>query len=132
MLTKASQMVGPLKGALPIVYGDGWTQAVRYGDWKAYRTNQEAASIKLFNLTADIGETTDVAAHNAQVVAMIVTIMEREHTPNPMWPSANSTHPRCCMNCFSTGGKGCPAPCGGLPSPPALPSPLSRVTPQIS
>ena len=107
-----------LKGALPIVYGDGWTQAVRLADWKGYRTNQVNVDVMLYDLSSDIGEVTNVAESHPQIVAQIIAVMEKEHTPDPMWPSANATHPVCCENCFSQGGKGCPAPCAGQPPPP--------------
>ncbi len=115
--------IGNLKGALPVVYGDGWTQAVRLGDWKGYRTNQVNTGVMLFDLSSDIGELTDVASKHPDIVAKIIAVMEAEHTPNPMWPSANVTHPICCANCFSVDGKGCPAPCGGQPPPAPRPAP---------
>ena len=85
-----------MKGALPVVYGDGWTQAVRLDNWKGYRTNQYNDSVWLFDLSTDIGETENVAAANPGVVAQIIAVMEKEHSPNPMWPSANKTHPSKC------------------------------------
>ena len=113
VFNESSDMVGPLAGALPVVYGDGWTQAVRLGDWKGYRTNQVAESFKLFDLKTDISETKEVAAANPSVVSQMIAVMEKEHVENPMWPSATAQQPRCCANCFNVGGKGCPAPCGG-------------------
>ena len=121
--------VGNLQGALPIVYGDGWTQAVRLGDWKGYRTNQVNTGVMLFDLATDIGEITDVAAKHPDIVAKVIAVMENEHTPNPMWPSANATHPKCCANCFNVDGKLCPAPCGGQPPPVPRPSPPSSPVP---
>ena len=112
-----------LKGALPVVYGNGWTQAVRLGDWKGYRTNRVNERVWLYNLSDDLGETNDVSAKHPEVVDQIIAVMEKEHSPNPMWPSANKTHPVCCANCFHVGGKGCAPPCANQPS--TLPRPVT-------
>jgi arylsulfatase A-like enzyme len=45
-------------------------QAVRMGEWKAVRP-RPAGPLELYNLKQDIGETTDVAARNPQVIARI-------------------------------------------------------------
>ena len=109
--------------------GDGWTQAVRLDDWKAYRTNQVNEAVMLYDLSTDIGELHNVAAAHPDVIAQVIAVMEKEHTPDPMWPSANATHPVCCANCFSVGAVGCPAPCGGKPPPPPRPPPAPPLPP---
>ena len=53
-------------------------QAVRMGDWKAVRTN--GGDVELFNLKADIGEKSDVAAAHPDVVARAKRIMEAATT----------------------------------------------------
>ena len=122
-------------GVRPIVYGDGWVQAVRMADWKGYRTNQVDASFKLFNLKTDIGEYHEISKAHPDVLARILAVMEGPTTRSESehWPSANASHPQCCGNCFSPGGGGayCTAGCLGKPPPPPppLPPPLPpRVT----
>eukprot|EP01063_Lacrimia_lanifica_P008998 TRINITY_DN16044_c0_g1_i1.p1 TRINITY_DN16044_c0_g1~~TRINITY_DN16044_c0_g1_i1.p1 ORF type:complete len:534 (+),score=195.07 TRINITY_DN16044_c0_g1_i1:67-1668(+) len=100
-----------LEGERPIVYGDGWTQAVRLGDWKMYRTNQDNTTTKLFNvsLAGDYAETTDVAAQHPEVVEEIAAVMAREHSDSAFWPAATPENPTCCSNCYAR--TGCAAPC---------------------
>ncbi len=58
-------------------------QAVRSGDWKAIRT-KKGAPLELYNMRNDPGETKDVAAANAAVVARIEKYMKTAHTePRP-------------------------------------------------
>ena len=57
--------------------------AVRMGKWKAVVGKSEGAQLELYNLDQDIGETTDIAAENPQIVAQIKKIMEQSHTPCP-------------------------------------------------
>jgi len=40
----------------------------------------------LYNLAADLGETTDVAAANPQVLARIVEISKRAHVDSDLFP----------------------------------------------
>lgn len=64
-------------------------QAVRLGDWKGVRLGvrgQPNAPVQLFNLAKDIGETTNVAAQNPEIVARIRRIMETGRTPNKEFP----------------------------------------------
>jgi arylsulfatase A-like enzyme len=60
-------------------------QAVRMGDWKGVRNGARAA-IELYDLRADIGETTDVASQHPQVVARIGELMEAARTDVPEYP----------------------------------------------
>ncbi|MFT7617956.1 MAG: alkaline phosphatase D [Planctomycetota bacterium] len=60
-------------------------QAVRLGDWKAYRPNPEA-KIELYNLEADIAESTDVAQQNPDVVSKIAKIMVDGRTSSEHFP----------------------------------------------
>ena len=41
----------------------------------------------LYDLQADIGETTDVAESHPDVVQRIAAMMEQQHVENPYWPS---------------------------------------------
>jgi len=61
----------------------GGSQAIRMGEWKAIRLNvseDRNAPIQLYNLDMDIGETTDVADKNPDVVATMETIFKEART----------------------------------------------------
>ncbi len=60
-------------------------QAVRKGDWKAYRANPEQA-IELYNLSEDIGEQNDVASSNPDIVSEIEQIMKKARTESQLFP----------------------------------------------
>ena len=74
----------------------GGQQAARVGDWKAVRTGlrkfaktaEPGATIptRLYDLAADPGETTDLAAEHPAKLAELVAVMGREHEPNPAFP----------------------------------------------
>ncbi len=68
--------------------GYGGQQAVIAGDWKAVRQGLAKGVVKteLYNLKADEGETTDVAAKHPDVVARLEQVMKEQHTPNPIFP----------------------------------------------
>jgi len=64
----------------------GWTRrevAVRMGEWKAYRKGGKQASWELYDLSKDISETTDVAAHHADVLAQLTAFAVEAHKPMP-------------------------------------------------
>lgn len=67
----------------------GGMQAVRLGDWKGIRLNlrtDPAAAIALYDLAADPGETTDVAAAHPDVIRRIEAVMAaRTPSPVPRW-----------------------------------------------
>lgn len=54
--------------------------AVRIGDWKAIRLKPDQAW-QLYNLSKDVSETTDIAKQYPEVIARVVEVVEREHTP---------------------------------------------------
>jgi arylsulfatase A-like enzyme len=64
----------------------GFHQAVRTGDWKAIRSGGAAGKLSLFDLSADIGEKTDVAAKYPEVVARIEEYLKTARTENPEFP----------------------------------------------
>jgi arylsulfatase A len=68
--------------------GYGGQQAVRLGNWKALRQNMHKGNtqIQLFNLAADISETTDVASRHPDVIERIQRIMREQHTPSERFP----------------------------------------------
>ena len=71
---------------------EGKWQAVTDGRWKAIRKAagpkrpDEAQPTELYDLAADPGEKTDVAARHPDVVARLEALMDREHEPHPDWP----------------------------------------------
>jgi arylsulfatase A len=70
--------------------GYGGQQTIQMGKWKAVRQKVSAKAMKgtleLFDLEADPGETTDVAAKHPEVLAKLVEAMKREHTPSKDFP----------------------------------------------
>jgi arylsulfatase A-like enzyme len=66
-------------------YERGSKQAVRFGKWKAIRQPMFTGKIELYDLEKDIGETTDIAANNPQVLEMAINFLNRGHEPNPNW-----------------------------------------------
>ncbi|MCH5238777.1 MAG: arylsulfatase [Muribaculaceae bacterium] len=56
--------------------------AVRKGDWKLIVVKGEP---RLYNLAADIGETTDVAADNPEIVSDLIAIIRSQHTDSPLF-----------------------------------------------
>ena len=58
-------------------------RAARMGKWKAVRTGAGQA-LELYDLGADIGETTDVSAANPEIAARMEAILEEAHSePRP-------------------------------------------------
>jgi len=60
-------------------------QAIRFGDWKAVK-NAPSAALELYDLKADPGEKTDLAAKNPDVVAKAVKLMAGAREDHPDWP----------------------------------------------
>jgi arylsulfatase A-like enzyme len=63
----------------------GPIQAIRWGDWKAVRP-KPGGQIELFDLSTDLGETTNLATKHPQLVAKAVNMMNSARTPHPDWP----------------------------------------------
>lgn len=62
----------------------GLTQAVRMDNWKAIRKGLDG-KIELYNLDADIGETTDLAGTNIEIVNVIEEILSGARTESTIW-----------------------------------------------
>ena len=60
-------------------------QAVRRGQWKAYRDGV-GKDIELYDLEKDIGESTDVSAEFPEIINRIGTILEEARTPSELFP----------------------------------------------
>lgn len=60
-------------------------QAVRFGDWKAVKNGPNAA-IELYDLKADPGEKTNLAAANPALVDKARDLMKSARTDDPNWP----------------------------------------------
>ncbi len=63
----------------------GCRQAVRLDDYKAVRHNPDRA-IELYDLSRDLGETTDIAAKHPEIIERAARIMTDAHTPSEHWP----------------------------------------------
>ncbi len=69
-------------------YGYGGWRALRQGPWKAVQKglHQNAnAPIELYNLEADVGETTDLAGKHPELVQELANLMKTEHTPSEIF-----------------------------------------------
>ncbi len=60
--------------------------AVRMGDWKAIRPKPDA-ELELYNLKDDLGETTNLAGKNPEVLDRIKSIIAHARTPERKYPA---------------------------------------------
>jgi arylsulfatase len=97
-ISMAQALSGQSQPPRPFLYreftnGQG-QQSVRIGDWKAIRPHirpKDASQpndlrVELYNLATDIGESHDVAAEHADVVAQAESIFKAQHSPSPDFP----------------------------------------------
>ena len=76
----------------PVLYWEfptqGGQQAVRLGRYKGVRRGIASgnAKIELYDLQADIGEATDIAAQHPEIVAQVAARFKSEHTPSQVFP----------------------------------------------
>ncbi|MFN4258410.1 MAG: arylsulfatase [Gemmataceae bacterium] len=63
----------------------GFQQAIRLGPWKALRLKLNGP-IELYDLSQDIGETTNVAERHPDIVAKAEKIFQTARTDSPHWP----------------------------------------------
>lgn len=65
---------------------NGVSQAVLLdGRWKGIRENNVMAPLRLYDLTTDPAEQTDLAAKHPEIVARLADLMRTAHTPNEHW-----------------------------------------------
>ncbi|MEZ6017277.1 MAG: arylsulfatase [Planctomycetota bacterium] len=91
--------VAPERDALYFEFRPFGGQAVRAGDWKLIRRvqgKQEVVTLELYNLAQDPGETRNLAEAEPEVVARLLGLMAREHTPSEPFPlpGVDPTPPR--------------------------------------
>ena len=60
-------------------------QAVRFGDWKAVK-NGPQASIELYDLAKDPGETNNIADKHPELLEKAAALMKQNHSPSSDWP----------------------------------------------
>jgi arylsulfatase A len=66
--------------------------AVRMGNWKAVKLNIDKMPVgetELYDLSADIGETNNIASSRPDIVEKMEEIMKEEHTPSVDFPFLN-------------------------------------------
>ena len=73
-----------------LYWENGGARAMRLGDWKVVRPAADAP-LELYNLASDPGETTDVAAANAELVSGAEKLLNAQHVDPPAlvepgWP----------------------------------------------
>jgi arylsulfatase A-like enzyme len=66
-------------------YEQGSRQAVRFGDWKAIRQPMHSGPIELYELSKDLGESSDVSGEHPDLVRRAARMMDEAHTPHPAW-----------------------------------------------
>jgi len=74
-------------------FANGNKYAIRMGKWKGVRLNARNnpdAPLQLYDLEKDLGETTDIAKENPDVVKKLLALMTEAHTESPLW----STKPK--------------------------------------
>jgi uncharacterized sulfatase len=66
-------------------YEQGGRQAVRFGDWKAIREPMITGNVQLFDLSGDLGESTDLAVSRPDIVRQAVLFLNEAHVSHPDW-----------------------------------------------
>ncbi len=67
-------------------FDPGIEQAVRYRDWKAFRTGLDGR-IALYDLDKDVSERNDVSAEHPEVVEEVEAYLEHARTESENWPA---------------------------------------------
>jgi arylsulfatase A-like enzyme len=80
---------GQAQPAHPFMYWEfherGFQQAVRMGNWKAVRLAKDKP-LELYDLSADVRETKDVAGAHPDIVATVEQYLATARTENANWP----------------------------------------------
>jgi len=71
----------------------GFKQAVRLGNWKAVRLGTQRP-IELYDLSADLGEKSNVADPHPDVVAKVAEILKAARTDSKEWPIREGPRPK--------------------------------------
>ncbi|MBX3423076.1 MAG: arylsulfatase [Pirellulaceae bacterium] len=68
--------------------GYGGQQSIRVGDWKVVRQNisRRDATLELYNLADDIGESNNLAAQHPDIIQRLTTLMQQCHQPSDLFP----------------------------------------------
>jgi len=95
----APTLSGKQQAPRPFLYREspsyGGQQAVRFGDWKAIRTNlnprpkakdQKPGEVELYDLATDRSESKNVAAENPEIVAQAAKLFAEQHTTSTLFP----------------------------------------------
>jgi len=83
----------------------GFHQAVRMGHWKGIRHDPKKP-LELYDLSADLSETTDVALQHPAVVKQIEAYLATARTVSPYWPEPLKPATRGSTRSLRTGEKG--------------------------
>jgi len=69
-------------------HGYGGQQAIRLGRWKGVRRDlsEGPSALELYDIEASARETRDLASEQPEVVARLLALLAREHTPSPHSP----------------------------------------------
>lgn len=68
--------------------GPGWGHAVRIDNWKGVSFFEDQ-SLFLYDLSTDLGETTDVSGQNPTIIAQMEAYSKKTHVDNPYFPIKN-------------------------------------------
>lgn len=74
-------------------FGPGPMQAIRWNDWKAVRPGP-SAPVELYDLSSDIGETSNLAKEKPELVTKAVDMMSNARTADPDWPDPATAPPK--------------------------------------
>ncbi|MFT5412365.1 MAG: hypothetical protein ACI9NC_005112, partial [Verrucomicrobiales bacterium] len=66
-------------------YEKGGKQALRFGNWKAVREPWIGGEIQLYDVAKDIGESSDLAAENPDLVQQAAAYLEAAHVRSKNW-----------------------------------------------
>jgi len=69
-------------------YEQGGKRGLRIGNFKAIQLNLDKSlngPIEVYDLSKDLGETTDIAAQHPEIVAKAKELFATSHTPSPLW-----------------------------------------------